>query len=389
MRKLPDGERQQRERRRVLVVLRWPVGGIRTYVLYNYPTLLKAGYRFTFVGPGDGSFRALAEELRAWAGVEFVEAPLRGKRCRLWWQVRAQLCSGRFALMHSHGLTAAAHAAWANRGLGVPHVVTSHDVFRPDQAVGLVRRVKIWVLGRLLRRADAIVSVTQDAQQNLLEYLPQLETGRCHLLSIPHGIDARRFAAMSSPVHGWLRRRLGLSDDIFLMGFLGRFMEQKGFLPLLGALQRVVGMGKTSFHLAAVGSGDYVREYRREVAHRGLTGYISFMDHVPDPGPLLRELDLLVMPSLWEAAGLLAMEAMVAGIPVLGSDCIGLREVLRDTPSMIIPAGDEEVLALALCRAMASPWTDQARAFAATARERFSAARSAQRLKEVLDSVAA
>jgi glycosyltransferase involved in cell wall biosynthesis len=374
----------------VLVVLRWPVGGIRTYVLYNYPALLEAGYRFTFVGPADGSFRALARELRGWKETEFIEAPVRGKGCSLWRPVREQLRSGRFALMHSHGLTAAAHAAWANRRIGVPHVVTSHDVFRPDQAAGLLRRAKIWVLGRLLRRVDAIVSVTQDAQQNLLQFLPQLGTSGCHLLSIPHGIDTRRFACKDHQGTGWLRRRLHLSDDVFLMGFLGRFMEQKGFLPLLGALERLVAAGTARpFHLVAVGSGDYVREYRREVERRGLSQRITFMAHVPDTGPVLGELDLLVMPSLWEAAGLLAMEAMVAGVPVLGSDCIGLREVLRDTPSRMVPVGDEVLLAHSLRIAIASPWTEKARAFAATARERFSAARSARRLRRVLDEVAA
>ena len=39
--------------RRVLVVVRWPVGGIRTHVLYNYPGACGVGYRFTFVGPAD------------------------------------------------------------------------------------------------------------------------------------------------------------------------------------------------------------------------------------------------------------------------------------------------------------------------------------------------
>ena len=49
---------------------------------------------------------------------------------------------------------------------------------------------------------------------------------------------------------------------------------------------------------------------------------------------------LLAVPSLWEALPLLPMEAMVAGVPVLGTDCIGLREVLRDTPSRVVRAGE-------------------------------------------------
>src|ERR1043166_3734975 len=145
-------ERAAPRQRRVLTVLRWPVGGIRTYILYNYAPLLAQGYRFTLVGPAEPSFRVLAEELRAWEGTEVVEAPLRGRSCRLWPTVRTQLASGRFDLVHSHGMIAAAHTAWANLGRALPHVITTHDVFRPTQVNGPFGRLKLWLLGQLLRR---------------------------------------------------------------------------------------------------------------------------------------------------------------------------------------------------------------------------------------------
>ena len=62
--------------------------------------------------------------------------------------------------------------------------------------------------------------------------------------------------------------------------------------------------------------------------------------------PVLAELDLLVVPSLWEASSVVSMEAMAAGVPVLGTDCIGLREVLRGTPSRVVRAGDPAALDL-------------------------------------------
>jgi glycosyltransferase involved in cell wall biosynthesis len=175
---------------------------------------------------------------------------------------------------------------------------------------------------------------------------------------------------------------------LFVMGFLGRFMEQKGFLPLLDALQRLRQEGASRpFHLAAVGSGDYEREYRAQVAKRGLTDVVTFLPFTPDVGPVLRQLDLLVMPSLWEACPLLPMEAMAAGVPVLGSDCIGLREVLNDTPSVLTPAGDTGALAGAIRDAIASPWTVEAREYAVTARARFDVSRAAEELCRVFESL--
>src|SRR5262249_13825740 len=104
----------KQENRHVLAGLRWPVGGIRTHSLYDYPALRGAGYRFTFVGPAEESFRAFARELENWGDVEFIETPLRGRSCPLRKTVRPLLCSGRFDLVHSHGVTAGVQVALAN-----------------------------------------------------------------------------------------------------------------------------------------------------------------------------------------------------------------------------------------------------------------------------------
>src|SRR5262249_29876037 len=97
------------------------------------------------------------------------------------------------------------------------------------------------------------------------------------------------------------------------------------------------------------------------------------------------QLDLVAVPSLWEASSLVSMEAMAAGVPVLGSDCPGLREVLRDTPSHTVQAGDAGALAAGMLRALRHPWTEKARDFAATACARFDNERSAQRLIGLYD----
>lgn len=376
----------QHKQRRALVVIRWPLGGIRTYILYLYPHLLRSGCRFTFVGPADAAFRSFCEEVRDWPGVEFIEAPQHGRRCRLRPTVRRALREETYDLIHSHGYTAAAEAVLGNIGLGVPHVVTSHDVFRANQVQGLSGRFKRWLLELILARTDCVVSVSRDAQDNLLHYLPGLASARTRLVPILNGIDASRFAEPTH--HDDLRRQLGLGDDVFLMGFLGRFMEQKGFVPMLEALQQLRQMGTSRpFHLAAVGSGDYEREYREQVKSRGLSDCLTFLPFTPHVGPILQQLDLLVMPSLWEACPLLPMEAMAAGVPVLGSDCIGLREVLADTPSRMTPTRDSAALARSLRDAIESPWTDAAREFAATARERFEVSRAAEELRGVFESV--
>ncbi len=115
---------------------------------------------------------------------------------------------------------------------------------------------------------------------------------------------------------------------------------------------------------------------------------MSLHDFVLDVRPILRQLDLVIVPSLWEASSLVSMEAMTAGIPVLGSDCPGLREVLRGTPSRTVTTGDGDALAIGLQMAIEELWTEAAAAYAPVARDRFDSARSIARLSEVLDQVA-
>ncbi len=368
--------------RRVLTVIRWPLGGIRTYLLYNYPVLAEAGYTFTLVGPADESFRQLGREVESWEGVELVEAPVSAGKCGLRGTVRRLLGDRRYRLVHSHGLTAGVQAILANAGRGVPHVVTSHDVIRPAQFASLVGRVKLHALGWLLSRADALVAVSNDARVNHLCCLPHLRSRGDRVVTILNGIDTARFRNRRPAAGPSLRKRLAVADDVCLMGFLGRFMEQKGFLVLVSAMARLLGEGAPRpIHLVALGSGDYVREYRAEVARRPeLSGRITFLDHTPDTAAVLHAIDLLVVPSLWEACPLLPMEAMCAGAPVLGSDCIGLREVLIGSPSVMVPAGDDRALAEALRQAVAAPWKDEAMRYAPAACRRFDVRQQARSL---------
>jgi glycosyltransferase involved in cell wall biosynthesis len=369
---------------RLLVVARWPVGGIRTHLKYNYPYLQSAGYRCTIVVPANSCLAALREAL---PGADFVEVPVHGPNCRLWPAVHRLLCSGRFALVHSHGLTAAAHVAFANIGVRLPHVATLHEPLRDAQFSGLRGKVRRWLLGRLLARADAVVVVSEDAHANLLRHFPALGHDPTRLHTLPNGIDARRYAEENGPAGDEIRRRLGLRPGMALVGFLGRFMPEKGFPLLLEAVVRLVREGAPPFHVAAFGSTDYRREYARAVERAGLADRVTLLDFVPDVLPVLRQLHLVVVPSLWEASSLVSMEAMAAGVPVLGSDCPGLREVLRGTPSRSVPAGDADALAHALREALYVPWTAAARDFAPAAQRRFDNARSARGLVAIYQRV--
>ena len=376
--------------RRVLAAVRHPVGGIRTHLLYTYPFLAERGYSFTFVLPAIDDTRSFRREVEAWPNTEVVEAPMDGRRipqCVFVPTVRKLLRERQFRLVHSQGIRAATQVVLANIGIGVPHIATSQDMVRREEFPGISGRLKLLAVGALLSRVDVLVTVTRDARQNHLDLFPPLRMVKRNVVPIVNGINTDLFQSDPISTNDELRRGLGLKCNVFLAGFLGRFMEQKGFLVLIDAIELLLKQDPPRpFHLVAVESGDFIREYQAILRTRPqVEACITFMPRQPNVANVLRQLDALVMPSLWEACGILAMEAMAVGVPVIGSNCLGLREVLRDTPSRTVPPNDPVALAQSLREAMTAPRKQEAIAYAAQARDRFDARHTANSLYDLFE----
>ena len=96
-------------------------------------------------------------------------------------------------------------------------------------------------------------------------------------------------------------------------------------------------------------------------------------------------LDIVAMPSLWEACPLLPMEAMVAGVPIVDQrTLLGLREVLQDTPATVVPAKDSFALSKALAMEMKNSTTAKAKEFATEATVRFQVKERAMEIEQLI-----
>lgn len=179
-------------RQRILLVARWPIGSVRANLLASYSALCAAGFRFTFVGPAGESLDRLRAAFDGIEGLGFIGVPVENRRCRLWPTVRALLRDGGFGLLHSQGITAAVHAALANLGIGVPHLITLHKPLHPNQFPGWLGCLKRWVLKRTLQQADAIVTASDAARANLLEHVPSLRDRADRIFTVPGGNHAER-----------------------------------------------------------------------------------------------------------------------------------------------------------------------------------------------------
>jgi glycosyltransferase involved in cell wall biosynthesis len=136
---------------------------------------------------------------------------------------------------------------------------------------------------------------------------------------------------------------------------VAKFRPEKGHTVLLAAFD-LVRRQVPGARLRLVGDGELEPELRADVAARGLDGMVEFTGAVPEIWSVLATAHVFALPSLSEAFGIAATEAMAAGLPVVASDVGGLPELV--TPGVtgeLFPPGDHEALADHLTRLLRSP----------------------------------
>ena len=135
--------------------------------------------------------------------------------------------------------------------------------------------------------------------------------------------------------------------------FAGRLEYEKGVQTLLAALQEVrQRVGPTRLFVAGVGT--YSEELRREVRRRKLQRHVRFTGFLADHELRLHfgAADVAVVPSIYEPFGLVAVEAMACGTPVVVGDTGGLREIVSDGSGLSFTPQEPTELADAVVRVL-------------------------------------
>lgn len=355
----------------ILLVVRWPVGGIRTYIKYVFSGPEFDNYRIRVVAPDVAGFGAQFGTVFSTDRFEYVPCEDSPKDLlRVTWQ---ELRRTKFDLINAQGFTSAIAALVPSlvHCASTPRVLTVHDVLHDVQFRGWKGRVKRWLMAHVFKRYNCIIPVSNDCRDNMVSFLPEVTETRIH--TILNGVSVERLAT-SKPLD--LRGQLGIDERTLLIGFMGRFMAQKGFRYLVDAVETLVGDASMTRRplVLCYGIGGFYREEMADIKARHLTDHFKLFDHIEDVGAAMKALDVVVMPSLWEACPLLPMEVLICGTPLIASDCIGLREVVADTPAWVVPQADGRALAEALRQVAADNRRAEFGAYASQAAQRFDVA---------------
>jgi len=264
----------------------------------------------------------------------------------------------RFDLVHLHYpfFFGAETVLAASRAFGVPYVITYHnDVELQGRLAPLPRLYHRLIGRRVLAGARRLLFTTRD--YGLTSFAAHLArhpvTGE-----MPNGVDIHRF----SPTHdgGAVRSRHGVGDGeclVLFVGGLDRAHYFKGLGVLFDAIHR---LGPDAPAVLVVGDGDLRSDYERQVYDLRLTGKVHFSGRVGDADLPFHyaAADMVVLPSVTrgEAFGVVLLEAMASGKPVIASDLPGVRAVVRATGGgLLAPPRDSIALARRIAGLAADP----------------------------------
>ncbi|HMA36678.1 MAG TPA: glycosyltransferase family 4 protein, partial [Chloroflexia bacterium] len=145
---------------------------------------------------------------------------------------------------------------------------------------------------------------------------------------IPNGVDPRPFDRLTGQDLRWFRNSLATPHQKIVF-YVGRLVWEKGLQVLVDAAPQIVSIYPDVRFIVA-GGGDFRFELQRRAEERGVGGWFFFPGRISDDDRdrLYKVADCAVFPSLYEPFGIVALEAMAAGCPVVVSDTGGLSEVV-------------------------------------------------------------
>jgi phosphatidylinositol alpha-mannosyltransferase len=196
------------------------------------------------------------------------------------------------------------------------------------------------VMGSYAKRLHGRIAVSAAARHFIDRYFPG------DYKVIPNGVDIGRFQR-AVPIARW-------QDGTRNILFVGRFEPRKGLLDLLKAY-RILRKTGCQCRLLVVGGGPQEREARRYLLQRKMGG-VEFLGRVSDEerDALFKTADVYCSPATGgESFGIVLLEAMAAGTPVVCSDIHGYKGVVRrDREGLLVPPRDKKALAGALARVL-------------------------------------
>lgn len=234
-------------------------------------------------------------------------------------------------LVHSHTWYANFAGYIGSMLHGIPHVVTAHSLepLRPwkREQLGGGYELSSNIERTAYEAASAVIAVSNGMRNDILRSYPDLDPNKVEV--VYNGIDSNKWQPIVDPD---TVRSLGVDPDRRSVIFVGRITRQKGLPYFLRAAKEL----PADVQLVLCAGAPDTKEIQSEVEDlvtelaKTRTGVVWIPEHLPQPklAALLTQADAFVCPSIYEPLGIVNLEAMACGAPVIGTATGGIPEVV-------------------------------------------------------------
>jgi len=260
---------------------------------------------------------------------------------------------GPYDVIQTHDWLAASAGVALRGTFEVPLVVTMHDtevgkrLGEPTPEQDYVAQMEGWIC----EKAEAVCANSDFLKQELTAaYAVAVE----RITVVGCGVNPERFVVDVDP--RLFKSLFGGPDEALLL-FVGRLVPIKGPQVLLEALPKILSFLPAA-RLVLAGEGPLREPLQRRAQELGLSERVRFLGHVQGQplAALYRCADVLVVPSLYEPLGMVALEGMVCRTPIVAADTGGLAEIVEEERTGLkVPPNDPHALACAIVRLQATP----------------------------------
>ncbi|KAA6440700.1 glycosyltransferase [Dyadobacter flavalbus] len=250
------------------------------------------------------------------------------------WKIRTFLTANTFDVVHVHLFPA---QYWAS--LAVSSMMVRPVLIFTEHSNHNKRREKKYLQG--IERAaykpySAIIAITDSVNTKLVAWIGQGE--KIH--TIHNGVDLTGIADAPKLDRSALRAQLNipLNARLILMAASFRYPKDQGALIKACAI-----LGK-EYHVLLAGEGELKEKTKALAVECGVENQVHYLGFRTDISSLMKTVDLNVLSSSYEGMSGVTLESLAAGVPFLGSDVAGIREIVPDKSFLFVP-GDEVDLA--------------------------------------------
>lgn len=236
---------------------------------------------------------------------------------------------GKYDIVHAHLFPALYYCSVIKRfkHKDIPFIFTEHNTDNRRRHIVWLKPLEKWIY----KPYDYIISISNQTKAELIKWIKPKDKNK--YITINNGIPINQFVSAMPYERNMIDTKLTRRDILLCM--IGTFTQKKNHIFMMDVMKQLTA----EYKIILLGEGVLEDDIKAYVHDNGLDDRVIFMGFRKDVAEIIKTSDIVVIPSLWEGFGLIAVEAMACGKQVVCSNVPGLSEVVGNA-GMKVRVGD-------------------------------------------------